>query len=168
MAARPKELERMGRCALLAWEHGVEKHQTSMSSAPRSGVTTGHILLGVLKEDACAGGLILRGLGVDLSHAYAITEFVLLHSRPVSGDTDPPVDWGGQPHTAPAKQVMELSLEEANLYTATYPIGTEHLLLALLRVPDSIGRRTLHFLGLQEDTVRQKRDEFWKLLRSPE
>jgi hypothetical protein len=166
MAARPKELERMGRCALLAWEHGVEKHR--VATVPRSGVTTGHILLGVLKEDSCAGGLILRALGLDLVHAYAITEFVLLHSRRVGGDTEPPVDWGGQPHTAQAKQVMELSLEEANLYTATYPIGTEHLLLALLRVPDSIGRRTLYFLGLQEDTVRQKRDEFWKLLRSPE
>jgi hypothetical protein len=166
MTAQPKELERMGRCALLAWEHAVEQYRAS--TVPRSGVTTGHILLGVLKEDACAGGLILRALGLDLPRAYGITDFVLLHSRKVGGDTDPPLDWGGQPHTAQAKQVMDLSLEEANLFTATYPIGTEHLLLALLRVPDSIGRRTLHFLGLREDAVRQKRDDLWKLLRSPE
>ena len=166
LAERPKELERMGRCALLAWQHGVEQYRAS--AVARSGVTTGHILLGVLREDTCAGGLILRALGLDLPHAYAITEFLLLHSRKIGGDTDPPLDWGGEPHTAPAKQVMELSLEEANLYTATYPIGTEHLLLALLRVPDSIGRRALHFLGMSEDMVRQKRDDFWKLLKSPE
>jgi hypothetical protein len=165
VAAESQDLERMGRCALKAWQHAVDTYQASPGSRP--GLTTGHVLLGVLREEACAGGLILKALDLDLRHAYGITEFVLLHSRRVN--TDPDVaEWGGKAHMPPAKQVMVLSLEEANLYSETYPIGTEHLLLALLRVPESIGYRTLHFLGLDEDKVRQKRDDLWTLLRSPE
>ena len=73
-------LERMGRCARLAWDHAVESHRTAQVTRPA--VTTGHILLGVLKETDCAGGLILGKIPLDLKLALGVTEFMLLHSRP--------------------------------------------------------------------------------------
>lgn len=159
-------LERMGRCARLAWDHGVEAYRSS--STPRPGVTTGHLLLGVLEEESCAGGLILARMQLDLKWACMVTEFVLLHSRHQSASDQEAVDWGGVPHTIAAANVLELAVEEANLFSSTYPIGTEHLLLALLRVPDGMGCRVLQYFGIEGDKARAARDELWELLRSPE
>jgi ATP-dependent Clp protease ATP-binding subunit ClpA len=155
----------MGRCARLAWEHGVTEYRSSSGSRP--GVTTGHILLGVLREETCAGGLILARLQLDLLWARRVTEFVLLHSRR-QDDAEVCTAWGDVPHTAAAMRVVELSLEEANRYSGTYPIGTEHLLLALLQVPEGMGYGLLHYFGLDVHRVRAARDTLWELLRSPE
>jgi hypothetical protein len=122
----------------------------------------------VLKEDACAGGLILAKMQLDLGLARAITEFVLLHSRRQSGSEERIADWAGVTHTLAAKTVLGLALEEANLFSATYPIGTEHLLLGLLRVPEGMGYRILSYFGIGVHQVRAARDELWELLRSPE
>ncbi len=185
------ETDRMGRCARLAWDHAVEGSQRSPIARP--GVTSGHILLGVLKEQSCAGGLVLGKMGIDFGYALALTEFVLQYGRqagpgairatntgpsspdtpprPFLGDRDAPetatVEWAGVPHTAPAKQVLDLCVEEANLFTPTYPIGTEHLLLSLLRV-DGIASRVLNYLGIDEAKARSTRDEIWSILRGEE
>lgn len=156
----------MGRCARQAWDHGVEAYRSS--SNPPPGVTTGHLLLGVLNENACAAGLILAKMQLDLKWAYMVTAFVLLHSRHQSASDQAPVDWGGVPHTLAAVNVLELAVDEANLFSSTYPIGTEHLLLALLRVPNGMGYRVLQYLGIEGDKARAARDELWELLRSPE
>ena len=156
----------MGSCARQAWDHAVEAHRSSTVSRP--GVTTGHLLLGVLRHDACAGGLILARLRLDLRLAYATTEFVLLHGRRQDGSEDRTVDWAGVPHSLAAKTVLDLALEEANLYRPTYPIGTEHLLLGVLRVPEGMGYHILQHFGLEVHGVRAARDQLWDLLRSPE
>ncbi len=156
----------MGRCARLAWDHAVEAYRASTVTRP--GVMTGHILLGVLREETCAGGLILGRLGLDLKHAVALTEWVLFYGRRKDGVVEDPVDYCGVPHTAAARTVLDLAVDEANHFTATYPIGTEHLLLALFRVPDGMGCHILHFLGLEEATVRATRDALWEVLASPE
>ena len=160
------ETERMGRCARIAWDHAVG----ARSSGPieRPGVMTAHLLLGVLKEPACAGGLMLAKMGVDLSVVLAHTEFVLLHGRRRDGADDAPVDYAGVPHTPAARTVLDYSLEEAALFSATYPIGTEHILLGLLRVPEGAGCRLLHFFGIDEARARSTRDEFWEILRLEE
>jgi len=158
-------MDRMGRCARLAWEHGVECYRASAVSRP--GVTTGHLLLGVLKERSCAGGLILAQMGLNLELAYGTTEFVLLHGRRRNG-TDASIEWAGVPHTPAAKQVLDYSLEEANLFSATYPIGTEHILLGALRVAGSSGRRILNNFGIEVDAARAARDALWELLVDPE
>jgi len=156
----------MGRCALLAWETAVTSNRSSV--AAQLGVSTGHILLGVLKEDACAGGLILSKLRLDLKLAFAVTEFVLLHGRRRDAPTRPLVDWGGVPHTTSARTSLDFALEEANLFTATYPIGTEHLLLGILRIPEGTGCQVLRYLGVGEDDARAARDDLWTLLRPEE
>jgi ATP-dependent Clp protease ATP-binding subunit ClpC len=156
----------MGRCARLAWDHAVADFHRAPGHRP--GVTTAHLLLGVLIEDRCAGGLILSRLGLDLSLAQGMTEFVIMHSRQDANAEERVVEWDGETHTIQALRVLELSLEEANLYSATYPIGTEHVLLGLLRVSDGSGCRVLNWLGIDEGEVRRTRDELWQLLRSTE
>ena len=160
------EWARMGRCARLAWEHGLEER--GKSRVERPGLMTGHILLGVLKEDDCAGGLILAKMGLNLKLAYAKTQFVLLHGRRRDTPEEPTADWASTPHTPAAKTTMELALEEAALFSATYPIGTEHMLLGLLRVPDGIGCKVLNYFGIEVHGARAARDEFWDLLRLAE
>jgi ATP-dependent Clp protease ATP-binding subunit ClpA len=160
------KLERMGRCARLAWEAAVETYQRQPDS--RLGVTTGHLAVGVLRQESCASGLILGKLGLDLKWATAVGEFVLQYGRRQPSEEQAVAEVGGVPVTIPAQAVLELSDEEANHYSATYPIGTEHLLLALLRVPDGMGYHVLHYCGLQEPQVRAARDRLWEVLRSPE
>ena len=160
------ETERMGRCARLAWDHAVEAR--SGGRIERPGVMTAHLLLGVLKEPACAGGLILAKMGVGLAVVLAHTEFVLLHGRRRDGGDDAPVDYAGVPHTLAARAVLDYSLEEAALFSETYPIGTEHILLGLLRVPAGAGCRVLGFFGIDEARARSTHDEFWQVLRLEE
>lgn len=156
----------MGRCARLAWDHAVE--DSNRSPIARPGVTTAHILLGVLKEETCAGGLILGKMGLNFSLAKALTEFVLQYGRRRDAAEVATVEWAGVPHTPAGKTALGYSLEEANLFTATYPIGTEHLLLGVLRVPEGMGARVMNYLGIEEASARATRDEIWAILRSEE
>ncbi len=160
------ETDRMGRCARLAWDHAVEAR--SGGPIERPAVMTAHLLLGVLKEPDCAGGLILAKMGIDLPVVLAHTEFVLLHGRRRDGADEAPVDYAGVPHTPAARAVLDYSLEEAALFSETYPIGTEHILLGLLRVPRGTGCRLLQFFGIDEERARSTRDEFWQILRLEE
>jgi ATP-dependent Clp protease ATP-binding subunit ClpA len=157
--------ERMGHCARKAWDDAVAAH--SRSPIARPAVTTGHLLLGVLKEDTCAGGLILGRLQLDFKVASATAEFVLVYGRKPPAEAAS-IDCGGFPHTLAAKTVLDYSVEEAELFSATYPIGTEHLLLSLLRVPNSIGFRVLNHFGIDEARARAGRDELWDVLKTVE
>jgi ATP-dependent Clp protease ATP-binding subunit ClpC len=160
------EVERMGRCAREAWEHAVEVNGRAARSRP--GVTTGHLLLGVLKHTDCAGGLILAKMGLDLKHAYSTTEFALFYGRRRDSSEELTVEWGGTAHSPAAKKVLDFALEEANLFSPTYPIGTEHLVLGLLRMSDGMGCRLLQWFGIEEQRARATRDELWELLRTTE
>ncbi len=160
------ETERMGRCARMAWDHAVEARVGGRIERP--GVMTGHLLLGVLKEPDCAGGLLLAKMGLDVAVVLAHTKFALQYGRRRDGVDEAPVDYAGVPHTPAARMVLDYALEEAALFSATYPIGTEHLLLGLLRVPEGIGCRILGFFGIEEERARSTRDEFWGILRLEE
>ena len=161
-------MERFGRCAKLAWEHAVAAWQDPPTGRARAGIMTGHLLMGVLQEQTCAGGLILRKLGCDIDLMIDKTKFLLFYGRRRDGAEQGPVDWQALPHTPQALKVIEYSLEEANLYHADYPIGTEHLLIALLRVEDGMGRALLNYFGLTHDDVRAARDTWWDVLNLTE
>jgi len=155
----------MGTCARKVWDDAVEER--GRSTATRPAVTTGHLLLGVLKEDACAGGLILGRMQLDMKVAYSTTQFVLVYGRKAPADA-PTFDCGGVPHTGAAKTALDYAYDEAEHFSATYPIGTEHLLLGLLRVPNSIGYRVLNHFGIDEARARAGRDELWDVLKTVE
>ena len=111
---------------------------------------------------------MLRRLGVDMALAASITEFALLHGRPVPEHEERVVELWGKPHTPEALQTMELSLDEAELFHSAYPIGTEHILLGMLAVPDGMGCRTLGYFGVDYANAKAARDEIWQLLKLTE
>lgn len=160
------ETDRMGTCARAAWDHAVERQRAS--TVPRPGLATGHLLLGVLQHPECAGGLILGKMGLDLKLASMTTEFALFYGRRRDRSEETAVDYAGVPHTRLARAVLDYCVEEANLFSPTYPIGTEHLVLSLLRVPDGMGCRILGWFGIEEPRARATRDELWGLLRTAE
>jgi len=161
-------MERMGRCAKLAWEHAVKEWRAAPEGQRRGGVMTGHILLGVLQEPSCAGGLILRMMGLDLQLAIDHARFALLYGRRRDDVDEATVDWQDVPHTHAALNVISRSEEEANLTSNTYLIETEHLTLGLLSIEMGMGNQVLRHLGINESAARIARDTWWDVLRLSE
>jgi hypothetical protein len=106
-----------------------------------------HALLGVLAEGKGIGAQTLRSLAVSIDMARA--KVVVLVGR---GDR---AGSAHIPFTPQAKRALEGALREA-LHTGDHEIGTEHLLLGLIREGDSTAARVLTELGVDLDTVRQR------------
>ena len=158
--------ERMGRCARLAWEHGVEAFERAQRRRPA--LMTGCLLLGVVSEPECAGGLVLRRLGVNLPLAASVTRFELLYGRPLPDSEERVSDLWGKPHTPEALGAMQAALDEAEKFHSAYPIGTEHILLGLLSVPEGMACRTLAYFGVDYAAALAARNEIWELLELTE
>jgi len=105
-----------------------------------------HLLLGLVREEGGVAGRVLRELGLEPQRVQEIV------ARLVG-----PGDYtGGQIDLAPETQaVLRYALEEATRLGHQY-IGTEHLLLGLLRMPDSTAMRVLHRLGITPDQIRRQ------------
>jgi ATP-dependent Clp protease ATP-binding subunit ClpC len=111
-------------------------------------IGTEHILLGLVKEPGSVAAQALRNLGIDLKKVRLETE-KLVQSGP---DT---VTLGRLPYTQGAKRALELSMEEARQLGHNY-VGTEHLLLGLIREGEGIAARVLANLGANLDTIREE------------
>jgi ATP-dependent Clp protease ATP-binding subunit ClpA len=111
-------------------------------------VGTEHILLGILKEDGGVGAKVLKSLGVEF-------EGVRLEAEKLVKRGDSVVDADQLPQTPRAKQVIKFAIEEAGLLIHNY-VGTEHILLGVLREQDGVGSRILMNLGLKLDQVREE------------
>jgi len=109
-------------------------------------IGTEHILLGLVKEGSGVGANVLKNLGVDL-HKVRIEVEKLVKAGPDM------VTMGKLPQTPRAKKVIEYSIEEARNLNHNY-VGTEHLLLGLLREQDGVAAQVLMNLKLQLDEVR--------------
>ncbi len=108
-------------------------------------IGTEHLLLGLVKEDQGVAVKVLRELGVEPMQVVKAIE------RAVGKGDRPPY---GKPTLAPrTKRVIELSVEEARLMGHQY-IGTEHLLLGLVREGEGIAVNVLRSLGVSLDKVR--------------
>ena len=90
-------------------------------------IGTEHILLGLVKEGSGVGANVLKNLDVDLRKVRLEVE-KLVKSGPDM------VTMGKLPQTPRAKKVIEYAIEEARNLNHNY-VGTEHLLLGLLRGP---------------------------------
>ncbi len=111
-------------------------------------IGTEHILLGLVKEGSGVGANVLKNLGVDLNKVRQEV------SKLVKSGPDM-VATGKLPQTPRAKKVIEYSIEEARSLNHTY-IGTEHLLLGILREQDGVAAQVLMNLGLNIDDVREE------------
>jgi len=110
-------------------------------------IGTEHILLGLLREGDGVGAQTLRSLGISLE---AVREKVQ-ETIGMAG-TAPS---GSPPFTPRAKKVLELSLREALQMNHSY-IGTEHLLLGLVREGEGVAATVLIGLGADPPRVRQE------------
>jgi ATP-dependent Clp protease ATP-binding subunit ClpC len=111
-------------------------------------IGTEHILLGLVKEGSGVGANVLKNLGVDLRKVRLEVE-KLVKSGPEM------VTMGKLPQTPRAKRVIEYAIEEARNLNHNY-VGTEHLLLGLLREQDGVAAQVLMNLGLKLEDVREE------------
>jgi ATP-dependent Clp protease ATP-binding subunit ClpC len=111
-------------------------------------IGTEHILLGLVKEGSGVGANVLKNLDVDLRKVRLEVE-KLVKSGPET------VTMGKLPQTPRAKKVIEYAIEEARNLNHNY-VGTEHLLLGLLREQDGVAAQVLMNLNLRLEDVREE------------
>lgn len=105
-------------------------------------VGTEHVLLAILRHDSGIGARVLRELGVDEQSARAEIDKLVQRAKE---DTWVFGRLPGSPHY---RRVIELAIEEATQLESNL-IGSEHLLLALLREKDTTAQLALHNLGVR-------------------
>jgi ATP-dependent Clp protease ATP-binding subunit ClpA len=104
-------------------------------------VGTEHILLGLIREGEGVAATIIRNIGADLNALELTIELIVKKGRP---ESPKPTDL---PYTSRAKKVLELAMSEAREFKHSY-VGTEHLLLGLLREEKGIGAQVLTDSGV--------------------
>jgi len=123
-------------------------------------IGTEHILLGLVKEGSGVAANVLKNMNVDLKKIRLEVEKLVKTGSSM-------VTMGQLPFTPRAKKVLELSLEEASQLGHNY-IGTEHLLLGLIREHDGIAAQVLMNLGTKLEEVREEVLEFLGAEMPPE
>ena len=111
-------------------------------------VGTEHILLGLIKEGTGVAANVLKNLDVDLRKIRLEVEKLVQSGADM-------VTMGKLPHTPRAKKVIEYAMEEARNLNHNY-VGTEHILLGLLREQEGVAAQVLMNLGLRLDDVREE------------
>lgn len=111
-------------------------------------IGTEHLLLGVIREGEGVAANVLRRLNVDFDRIQKAVEDSV--TAPMG-----PVSIGEIPFTPRAKKVLELSIDEARLHNHNY-VGTEHLLLALIREGEGVAARVLGELGADHEQVKRE------------
>lgn len=111
-------------------------------------IGTEHILLGLVKEGTGVGGHVLKNFDLDLRKIRLEVEKIVQPAPEM-------VMLGRLPHTPRAKKVIEYSFDEASNLSHNY-VGTEHLLLGLLREQEGVAAKVLTNLGLKIGAVRQE------------
>jgi len=145
MASRfEKFSERARRVLTLAQEEAQHFNHTYIG--------TEHILLGLLREEEGVGAKVLANLGVGLNKARSAVEFIIGR-----GEKPSTSEIGLTPR---AKRIIELAIDEARHLGHTY-IGTEHLLLGLLREGGGVASDVLDSFGI---TLERARTETTRVL----
>lgn len=138
MASRfEKFSERARRVLSLAQEEAQRFNHTYIG--------TEHILLGLARESDGVAAKVLSNLGVELAKVRSAVEFIIGRGeRSSSGEIG---------LTPRAKKVIELAVDEARRLNHTY-IGTEHILIGLMREGEGVASGVLESLGVNLDKVR--------------
>ena len=118
-------------------------------------VGTEHILLGLIREGEGVAAHVLGNLNVDLDQIHERVDESVRRGKAT-------IALGELPYTNPAKKVLEFAMAEARELNHSY-VGTEHLLLGLLRESKGIAAQVLNSLGV---TIEEARSETLKVLGS--
>src|SRR5712675_411391 len=111
-------------------------------------IGTEHILLGLVKEGSGVAANVLKNLDIDLRKIRLEVEKIVQSGPDM-------VTMGKLPQTPRAKKVIEYSIEEARNLNHNY-VGSEHLLLGLLREEDGVAAQVLMNLGVRLEDVREE------------
>jgi ATP-dependent Clp protease ATP-binding subunit ClpC len=111
-------------------------------------IGTEHILLGLVKESDGAAARILISLSLELNKVRSAVEFIIGRGerRPSPGEIG---------LTPRAKKVIELAVDEARRLNQQF-IGTEHLLIGIMREGEGVASGVLESLGLTLDKIRSE------------
>lgn len=113
-------------------------------------IGTEHILLGLLKEGEGVGAKALTNLGIDLDNLREeVKKFIGQNQGAAQGPA------GDLPITPRAKKVFNLAYDEARLQGVNY-VGTEHLLLGLLREEEGVASQVLLSIGVKLEELREQ------------
>jgi ATP-dependent Clp protease ATP-binding subunit ClpC len=110
-------------------------------------IGTEHMLLGLVRETEGVAALVLSNLNVELVKVRSAVEFIIGR-----GERPTPGEIGLTPR---AKKVIELAVDEARRLNQTY-IGTEHLLVGLMREGEGVAAGVLESLGVSLEKVREE------------
>ena len=110
-------------------------------------IGTEHLLLGLLREDEGVAARALSSLNVTLDEVREQVESIVGYGEEGTG--------GQAPFTPRSKKVLELALREALQLGHNY-IGTEHILLGLVRESEGVAARVLSNLDVDPDKVRRE------------
>ena len=113
-------------------------------------IGTEHILLGLIHEGEGVAAKALESLGISLDAVRQQVEEIIGQGQQAPS--------GHIPFTPRAKKVLELSLREALQLGHNY-IGTEHILLGLIREGEGVAARALESLGISQEAVRRQVQE---------
>ena len=140
MASRfEKFSERARRVLALAQEEATQFNHNYIG--------TEHILLGLIRESEGVAAKVLINLKADTQKIRSAVEFIIgKGDKPTTGEIG---------LTPRAKKVIELAVDEARKQSHHY-IGTEHLLIGLMREGDGIGANVLESLELSLDVIRDE------------
>lgn len=122
-------------------------------------IGTEHLLYGLLHEPEGVAARALASLGVELPQVETAVELI--------GARGEQAEDGGPGLTPRAKKIIELSVEEARRMNHNY-IGTEHLLLGLVREGEGVAAGVLHSLGVSLEKVREQVNELHSQLAATE
>jgi len=111
-------------------------------------IGTEHILLGLVKEGSGVAANVLQNLDIELKKIRLEVEKIVQSGSDL-------VSVGQLPFTPRVKKVLEYAMEEARAFGHNY-IGTEHLLLGLLREQEGVAAQVLLNLGVKLEDVREE------------
>jgi ATP-dependent Clp protease ATP-binding subunit ClpA len=111
-------------------------------------IGTEHILLGLVKEGSGVAANVLKNLDIDLRKIRLEVEKIVQSGPDM-------VTMGKLPQTPRAKKVIEYSIDEARGLNHNY-VGTEHVLLGLVREAEGVASQVLMNLGLKLETIREE------------
>ncbi len=111
-------------------------------------IGTEHLLLGLIREEGGVAGRVLRDLGLDPRRVEDLVE------RMTSGNKRPADSKERLDLSPGTKKVLELAVDEARRLEHHY-IGTEHLLLGLVRLPEGVAIDVLKRLGVSPEEIKR-------------
>lgn len=138
MAGMEKFTQRAKRVLSIALKEAEAMNQAT--------VGTEHVLLGLISEDGGIANRVLSDLGLEVERVREIT----LRLSPVSNEKPERIEL-----SQGTQRVLEYSIEEATQMGHHY-IGTEHLLLALLRSDEGLAPEVLKKLGVTSEQIRRQ------------